>query len=58
MPLPTLSPEQRAEMEKMYGDTLTTQQANDLFDTWCPERYAQGFLLYKLYTYAAAVSKE
>ena len=40
-----------------YGDTLTTEQANDLFDTWCPKRYAQGFLLYKLYTYAAAVSK-
>src|SRR3954451_725482 len=39
-----------------YGDTLSTEQANDLFDTWCPRRYAQGFVLYKLYTYAAAVS--
>jgi hypothetical protein len=38
------------------GDVLTTQQANDLFDGWCPKRYAQGFVLYKLYTYAAAVT--
>jgi hypothetical protein len=39
-----------------YGDTLTDEQAHELFDTWCPQRYAQGFVLYKLYTYAAAVS--
>src|SRR4051794_6977266 len=39
-----------------HGDVLTTEQANDLFDSWCPKRYAQGFVLYKLYTYAAAVS--
>src|SRR3954471_13995610 len=38
------------------GDVLTDEQANELFDTWCPKRYAQGFVLYKLYTYAAAVS--
>ena len=40
-----------------YGDTLTSDRAYALFDTWCPEQYAQGFLLYKLYTYAAVVSK-
>jgi hypothetical protein len=39
-----------------YGDVLTTQQAYRLYDTWCPRRYAQGFVLYKLYTYAAAVT--
>jgi hypothetical protein len=39
-----------------YGDTLTTEQANDLFNTTCSEGYAQGFVLYKLYTYAAAVT--
>jgi len=40
-----------------YGDTLTDEQAGHLFSTWCPKRYARGFVLYKLYTYAAAVSK-
>jgi hypothetical protein len=40
-----------------YGDTLSDGRAAELFDTWCPKAYAQGFLLYKLYTYAAAVSK-
>ena len=39
-----------------YGDTLTTAQANALFDTQCRKRYAQGFLLYKLYSYAAVVT--
>ena len=39
-----------------YGDVLTTEQANELFEGWCPKRYAQGFVLYKLYTYAAAVT--
>jgi hypothetical protein len=39
-----------------YGDTLTDEQANDLFNAWCPKQYAQSFVLYKLYTYAAAVS--
>ena len=39
-----------------YGDTLTTEQANDLFNTSCSKRYAQGFLLYKMYSYAAAVT--
>ena len=39
-----------------YGDTLTDARAAQLYDTWCPKQYAQGFLLYKLYTYAAAVS--
>ncbi len=40
-----------------YGDTLGDDRATALFNNWCPKRYAQGFLLYKLYTYAAAVSK-
>ncbi len=40
-----------------YGDTLTTGQANALFDTTCRKRYAQGFVLYKLYSYAAAVTE-
>ncbi|MFL5844935.1 MAG: right-handed parallel beta-helix repeat-containing protein [Solirubrobacteraceae bacterium] len=40
-----------------YGDTLSAENATDLFNAWCPKQYAQGFVLYKLYTYAAAVSK-
>ncbi len=40
-----------------YGDVFTTGQANDLYDTTCRNRYARGFVLYKLYTYAAAVTK-
>src|SRR3954452_5160080 len=40
-----------------YGDTLTDDEAHDLYDTWCPKSNAQGFVLYKLYTYAAAVKK-
>jgi len=39
-----------------YGDVLTTSQANALFDTTCRKRYAQGFVLYKLYSYAAVVT--
>ena len=39
-----------------YGDTLTAEQAKDLFDTSCRQGYAQGFVLYKLYSYAAALS--
>jgi hypothetical protein len=38
-----------------YGDTLTTQQATQLFDNWCPNTYADAFVLYKLYSYAAAI---
>jgi hypothetical protein len=40
-----------------YGDTLSAQDARTLFDGWCGQRFARGFLLYKLYTYAAAVRK-
>ena len=40
-----------------YGDTLTTAQAHDQFDGACRYSYAQGFLLYKLYTYAAVLSR-
>jgi hypothetical protein len=38
-----------------YGDTLSDDQANDLYDTSCRPSYAQAFLLYKLYTYAAVL---
>jgi Right handed beta helix region len=41
-----------------YGDTLSDADAHSLFDTQCSARQAQGFLLYKLYTYAAAVTRE
>jgi hypothetical protein len=40
-----------------YGDVLTTEEANGLFDTTCSNGYAQRFVLYKLYSYAAALSK-
>jgi len=46
-----------AEKVVGYGDTLTDEQGTKLFDSWCPKRYAQGFVLYKLYTYAAATLK-
>jgi hypothetical protein len=39
-----------------YGDVLTDEQANDLFNTTCSQGYARGFVLYKLYSYAAAVT--
>ncbi|HEX8083221.1 MAG TPA: right-handed parallel beta-helix repeat-containing protein [Solirubrobacteraceae bacterium] len=39
-----------------YGDTLSDEQANDLYNTTCSRKYGQGFVLYKLYTYAAAVT--
>jgi hypothetical protein len=40
-----------------YGDTLTTEQANELFNSSCQNEFAQSFLLYKLYSYAAALGK-
>ena len=40
-----------------YGDTLTDEQAYRLYDGQCAQRHAQGFVLYKLYTYAAAVTR-
>ena len=39
-----------------YGDTLTTERANDLFNSTCQNEYAQNFLLYKLYSYAAVLT--
>ena len=39
-----------------YGDVLTTEQANDLFNTTCRLESAQGFLLYKLFSYAAVLT--
>ena len=40
-----------------YGNTLTDTEASGLFNTTCTKEYAQGFVLYKLYTYAAAVTE-
>jgi len=42
-----------------YGpaSTLPASVAHDLFDRTCARRYARGFLLYELYTRAAAFSK-
>ncbi|HEX2233223.1 MAG TPA: hypothetical protein VHG69_07655 [Thermoleophilaceae bacterium] len=40
-----------------YGDVLTREQANGLFNTTCRNRYAQRFVLYKLYTYAAVLTR-
>ncbi len=36
------------------GATLSSEDAQRLFDAWCGRAYAQDFLLYKLYTHAAA----
>jgi hypothetical protein len=36
------------------GAVLANADAHGLFDGWCARAYAQGFLLYKLYTHAAA----
>jgi hypothetical protein len=39
-----------------YGDVLTTEQANGLFNAACGEGYADAFLLYKLFSYAAVLT--
>ena len=40
-----------------YGDTLTDRAGERAVQhDWCPKSYAQGFLLYKLYTYAAVLT--
>ena len=39
------------------GIVLTDDAAHRLYDGWCGQRYAQDFLLYKLYTYAAAFGR-
>ncbi len=41
-----------------YGNTLTTEEAHAQFDAYCSREFAQSFLLYKLYTYGAAVTRE
>ncbi len=38
-----------------HGRTLSDADASSLFTSWCPRTYSQGFVLYKLYTYAVAV---
>jgi hypothetical protein len=40
-----------------YGDVLTTDQANALFNTTCSTEAAEGFLLYKLFSYAAVLTE-
>jgi hypothetical protein len=37
-----------------YGTVLTDSQARKLFDSWCAQRFAANFTLYKLYARAAA----
>jgi hypothetical protein len=37
-----------------HGTVLDDEHAYLLFDSACRERYARGFVLYKLYTHAAA----
>ena len=39
-----------------YGDVLTREQANALFNSTCSSEVAQGFLLYKLFSYAAVLT--
>jgi hypothetical protein len=39
------------------GATLTPARATALYDSWCRQRYASGFLLYKLYTWSAGFSR-
>ena len=36
------------------GATLSYDQAQHVYESWCTQAYAQEFLLYKLYTHAAA----
>jgi hypothetical protein len=37
------------------GSTLSDADAAELFNGWCSKTYAQSFLLYKLYTFTAAL---
>jgi hypothetical protein len=34
-----------------HGPRMTDQQMSTLYDNWCGYQYAQGFLLYKLYSF-------
>jgi hypothetical protein len=45
------------ERELGHGATMTSDQATANFAGWCARPYAQGFLLYRLYTYGAAFSR-
>lgn len=40
------------------GATLTGEQVGRLYESWCSQPYARGFLLYKLYTFNAAFRRE
>ncbi len=39
------------------GATLAPQDTDALYAAWCSRPYASEFLLYKLYTFAAAFSR-
>jgi hypothetical protein len=39
------------------GAVLSSVDAHRLYDAWCVHDYAQDFLLYKLYTHAAAFAR-
>lgn len=41
-----------------HGNTLTDDEAYELFDKLCDPYYARGFKLYKLYTRSAAFSPQ
>ena len=40
-----------------HGATLSAQDTHALFEAWCSRSYASEFLLYKLYTHAAAFAR-
>ena len=39
------------------GAVMTAEEADAVFDGWCAQAYASDFLLYKLYTHAAAFGR-
>ena len=45
------------EQDVGTGAVLSPEDANRLFATSCSRAYAESFLLYKLYTHAAAFSR-
>ena len=41
-----------------HGPRMTDGQMATLFDNWCGYQYAQGFLLYKLYSFTGDLAGE
>ena len=39
------------------GSLLTNEQARNLYDNWCRYEFADGFLLYKLYSFTSALTR-